>query len=210
MEPVQDFFHYLSNFDALIRTGGYLALTAIIFAETGLLVGFFLPGDSLLVAAGVLIAASGLLNIWVLTGLLIAAAIGGNAVGYWIGSAAGPRLFRREQSLLFSKKSLLKAERFYLRHGGKTIVLARFVPIIRTFAPVVAGAAGMSFRTFMLYSVFGGIAWIGLLLPGSYFLGRLIPDLEKNIHLAVALVIVLSLLPPLIEYLKTRREPHTS
>lgn len=207
---IRDFFAYLGNFEELIRSGGYLALTAIIFIETGLLIGFFLPGDSLLVATGVIVAATGLLDIWLLAGLLFTAAVVGDTVGYWIGAQAGPRLFTREKSLFFAKDHLLRARRFYDKHGGKTIVLARFVPIVRTFAPVVAGAAGMHYPTFLLYNVFGGFTWIGSLLVGSYYLGRLIPDLEKNVHIAVAVVIVLSLLPPAIEYLKARREARPS
>ncbi|BAC88551.1 DedA family protein [Gloeobacter violaceus] len=210
MEPVLDFFRYLGNFEELIRAGGYVALTAIIFVETGLLIGFFLPGDSLLVAAGVLIAATGLLNIWVLAALLCTAAIVGDTVGYWIGAKAGPRLFSREKSLLFAKDHLIKAERFYTKYGAKTILLARWVPIVRTFAPVVAGAARMHYPTFLLFNVVGGVTWIGSLLIGSYFLGQLIPDLEKNVHIVVAVVVLLSILPPIIEYLKARREPDAS
>ncbi|UFP93357.1 DedA family protein [Gloeobacter morelensis] len=210
MEPVLDFFRYLGNFEELIRAGGYVALTAIIFVETGLLIGFFLPGDSLLVAAGVLIAATGLLNIWVLAALLCTAAIVGDTVGYWIGAKAGPRLFSREKSLFFAKDHLIKAERFYTKYGAKTILLARWVPIVRTFAPVVAGAARMHYPTFLLFNVVGGVTWIGSLLIGSYFLGQLIPDLEKNVHIAVAVVVLLSILPPIIEYLKARREPDAS
>jgi membrane-associated protein len=210
VEPVLDFFRYLGNFEELIRAGGYVALTAIIFVETGLLIGFFLPGDSLLVAAGVLIAATGLLNIWVLAALLCTAAIVGDTVGYWIGAKAGPRLFSREKSLFFAKDHLIKAERFYTKYGAKTILLARWVPIVRTFAPVVAGAARMHYPTFLLFNVVGGVTWIGSLLIGSYFLGQLIPDLEKNVHIAVAVVVLLSILPPIVEYLKARREPDTS
>ncbi|MBW4698713.1 MAG: VTT domain-containing protein [Aphanocapsa lilacina HA4352-LM1] len=200
----------MGNFEELIRAGGYVALTAIIFVETGLLIGFFLPGDSLLVAAGVLIAATGLLNIWVLAALLCTAAIVGDTVGYWIGAKAGPRLFSREKSLFFAKDHLIKAERFYTKYGAKTILLARWVPIVRTFAPVVAGAARMHYPTFLLFNVVGGVTWIGSLLIGSYFLGQLIPDLEKNVHIAVAVVVLLSILPPIVEYLKARREPDTS
>ncbi len=208
-EQISNLFHYFHDFEALIRAGGYVVLTAIIFAETGLLIGFFLPGDSLLVSAGVLIAATGILDIWVLAGLLCAAAIIGDTVGYWIGAQAGPRLFTRERSLFFAKDHLLKAQQFYAKHGGKTIVIARFVPVVRTFAPVVAGAARMNYPTFLLYNVFGGIVWIGLLLVGSYYLGRLVPDIEKNLHIVVAIVVGLSLLPPIIEYWKARREATT-
>jgi membrane-associated protein len=143
----------------LIRWGGYVVLVAIVFCETGLLIGFFLPGDSLLITAG-LVAATGHLDIWWLNALLIAAAIVGDSVGYAIGYRAGPRLFTKEESLLFSRKHLLRTKVFYEKYGGKTIVLARFIPLVRTFAPVVAGIGQMEYRRFVFYNVFGGIGWV--------------------------------------------------
>ncbi|MBX6332135.1 MAG: VTT domain-containing protein, partial [Gemmatimonadaceae bacterium] len=159
MHGLIDLWHQLSDVQALVQWGGYVVLTAIIFAETGLLIGFFLPGDSLLVSAG-LLAAHGTLNVYLMGLILSVAAIVGDSVGYAMGRAAGPRIFTREDSLLFNKKHLYRAHAFYEKHGGKTIVLARFMPIIRTFAPVVAGVAEMRYRDFVLYNVLGGIGWV--------------------------------------------------
>jgi membrane-associated protein len=196
--------------DDLIRWGGYLVLVAIVFTETGLLVGFFLPGDSLLITAG-LVAATGALDIWLLNGLLIAAAIAGDSVGYAIGYRTGPRIFRKEESRWFSRKHLLRTKEFYERHGGKTIVLARFVPIIRTFAPVVAGVGQMEYRRFLFYNVFGGMGWVVSLTWAGYWLGHTIPDIDRHIHLIVGIVIVLSVVPIGIEWwrarVRARREP---
>jgi len=189
--------------DDLIRWGGYSILVAIVFTETGLLIGAFLPGDSLLITAG-LVAAAGALDIWLLNGLLIAAAIIGDSVGYAIGYRAGPRLFRKEESRLFSRKHLLRTKEFYERHGGKTIVLARFIPIIRTFAPVVAGIAQMEYRKFLFYNVFGGIGWVVSLTWAGYWLGQTIPDIDRHIHLVVGIVIVLSVVPIGVEWWRAR------
>src|SRR5207244_243166 len=154
MHFISQFFHHLHSLPDLIHWGGPFVLIAIIFAETGLLIGFFLPGDSLLVTAG-LFAATGYLPVgWLLLGLTLAA-IAGNTVGYWIGQKAGPPLFSRPDSRLFKRENLLKTQRFYEKHGAKTMVLSRFVPIIRTFAPVVAGVAEMPYRQFMIYNVWG-------------------------------------------------------
>lgn len=188
----------------LIRWGGYLVLVAIVFTETGLLVGFFLPGDSLLVTAG-LIAAGGGLDIWVLNALLIPAAIVGDSVGYSIGFKAGRPLFTREKSLLFRKDYLLRTRAFYEKYGGKTIFLARFIPIIRTFAPVVAGIGEMAYTRFLFFNVFGGAFWVLSLTLVGYFLGQTIPNIEQKIHLVVGIVIVLSVLPIAHEIWKARR-----
>lgn len=203
MEWFSELYHLLSDLPSLIKWGGYVGLTAIVFTETGLLVGFFLPGDSLLVTAG-LLASQGFLNVYVMGALLTVAAIAGDSVGYSIGRAAGPRLFKREDSFFFNKKHLYRAHDFYLRHGGKTIVIARFVPILRTFAPVVAGAADMPYSRFILFNVLGGIGWIWSMLMVGYVLGRYIPGIEHNIDLVIIAVIALSLVPILIEYLKSR------
>ncbi|HEV8310317.1 MAG TPA: VTT domain-containing protein [Methylomirabilota bacterium] len=189
--------------DDLIRWGGYAVLVAIVFTETGLLVGFFLPGDSLLVTAG-LVAATGALDIWVLNALLIAAAIVGDSVGYAIGYRTGPRIFRKEESRWFSRKHLIRTHEFYERHGGKTIVLARFIPIIRTFAPVVAGVGQMTYRRFLFYNVFGGIGWVTGLTWAGYVLGQTIPNIDRHIHLVVIVVVLLSVLPIGIEWWKAR------
>jgi membrane-associated protein len=192
------------SLDHLIRWGGYVVLVAIVFCETGLLVGFFLPGDSLLITAG-LVAASGTLDIWLLNALLIPAAIIGDSVGYAIGYRAGPHLFTKEQSLLFSRKHLLRTREFYEKYGGKTIVLARFIPLIRTFAPVVAGIGQMEYRRFLFYNVFGGIFWVASLTWAGYLLGTLIPDISRYIHIVVLVVIALSMVPVVVELWKARR-----
>jgi len=191
--------------DDLIRWGGYAVLVAIVFTETGLLVGFFLPGDSLLITAG-LVAAAGGLNIWWLNVLLILAAIAGDSVGYAIGFRAGPRIFTREDSLLFNRRHLVRTREFYERYGGKTIVLARFIPIIRTFAPVVAGVGQMVYRRFLFYNVFGGIGWVAGLTWAGYLLGQTVPSIYQHVHVVVAIVIVLSVLPIVGEVIKARRK----
>ena len=188
---------------ALIRWGGYALLVAIVFTETGLLVGFFLPGDSLLITAG-LVAAAGGLDIWTLDALLILAAIIGDSVGYAIGYRTGPRIFRTEESRWFSRKHLMRTREFYERHGGKTIVLARFIPIIRTFAPVVAGVGQMEYRRFLFYNVFGGIGWVVSLTWAGYLLGRAIPNIDRYVHIVIGIVVFLSVLPIGVEWWKTR------
>jgi len=192
------------SLDDLIRWGGYVVLFVIVFTETGLLVGFFLPGDSLLITAGIVAAAGGL-NIWWLNVVLIVAAITGDSVGYAIGVRLGPRLFTRPQSLLFNPRHIERTRVFYERHGPKTIVIARFVPIVRTFAPVVAGVGQMEYRRFIFYNVAGGIGWVTSMTWAGYGLGRVIPNLGSYIHLVVAVVIVLSVIPIVIEILRERR-----
>jgi membrane-associated protein len=196
------------SLDALIRWGGYVVLVLIVFTETGLLVGFFLPGDSLLITAG-LVAATGVLNIWWLNVLLIIAAVVGDSVGYAIGARMGPRLFTRPKSLLFNPRHVDRTRAFYARHGAKTIVIARFVPLVRTFAPVVAGVAGMEYRRFVVYNVAGGVGWVTSMTWAGYLLGQTIPNINDHIHVVVAVVIVLSLIPIAIEILKERRRRST-
>jgi membrane-associated protein len=203
---IEQLVHVLTDPAALydlVRWGGYVALTAIVFTETGLLIGFFLPGDSLLITAG-LVAAAGGLDIWVLNGLLSVAAIVGDSVGYAIGYRAGPRIFTREDSRWFSTKHLVRTREFYERHGGKTIVLARFIPIIRTFAPVVAGVGRMEYRRFLAYNVFGGVGWVFGMTWAGYLLGQTIPDIGRYIHVVIGVVIVLSLIPIGIELWRAR------
>jgi len=192
------------SLDDLVRWGGYLVLVAIVFTETGLLIGFFLPGDSLLITAG-LVAATGALDIWWLNVLLIAAAIVGDSVGYAIGYRAGPRIFTREQSLLFRPSHIERTRQFYERHGAKTIVIARFVPIVRTFAPVVAGVGQMEYRRFLLYNVAGGVGWVTSMTWAGYLLGQTIPNIGDHIHVVVVIVIVLSLIPIAVELYRERR-----
>ena len=204
MDQILEFFHRLRDVKALIAWGGYVGLTAIIFAETGLLIGFFLPGDSLLITAGIL-ASQGHFNVFLLAALLTTASILGNAVGYYIGRAGGTRLFRREESRFFKPQYLRQAHAFYEKHGGKAVVLARFMPIVRTFVPVVAGAAEMNYRRYTLYNVVGGIAWIwGMLFAGD-FLYRYIPGVEEHTGKVILIVIFLSLLPGIIGWWRARR-----
>ncbi|PYO49330.1 MAG: hypothetical protein DMD72_05265 [Gemmatimonadetes bacterium] len=204
MQALTDFFHRISNLPDLVQWAGLFGIAAIIFSETGLLVGVFLPGDSLLVTAG-LFAAKGFLNIYALLPVLLAAAICGNSVGYFIGRTTGPRIFKRENSLFFNKKHAIRAHEFYEKYGRKTIVLAQFMPVIRTFAPVIAGVGGMRFRQFIAFNIIGAISWIGSMLGIGYFLGNTIPGIDQHIEIVVAIVIFISILPGLISAFRARR-----
>lgn len=210
MHSLLDLFNRLRDVRGIIAWGGYVGLTLVIFAETGLLVGFFFPGDSLLVTAGLLAATTGALNIYWLVLLLTIASIVGNTSGYFIGRAAGPRLFTRENSLLFNKKHLYRAHEFYERHGGKTVIIARFMPIVRTFVPVIAGMGQMEYRRYTVYNVVGGIGWIVSMLAIGYFLGRYIPGVDQHIELVIALVILISFLPGIIGWLRAKRRTPTA
>lgn len=207
LQSVIDYFLHLDeHLGAMVQEYGswtYTILFLIIFCETGLVITPFLPGDSLLFMTGA-IAGTGALNVTVLIFLLIAAAILGDSVNYWIGSTVGPRVFKEDARIL-KLDYLRRTEVFFERYGGKTIVLARFVPIVRTYAPFVAGAARMRYSKFLAYNVGGAVAWIVLFVMGGYLFGG-IPVVEDNFTLVIIVVIVLSLLPPLIEYLKTRTE----
>jgi len=196
------------SLDDLIRWGGYAVLFAIVFTETGLLVGFFLPGDSLLITAG-LVAAAGGLNIWWLDAILIIAAVTGDSVGYAIGARLGPRLFTRPKSLVFNPRHVERTRTFYARHGPKTIVIARFVPIIRTFAPVVAGVGAMEYRRFLLYNMAGGVGWVISMTWAGFLLGRAIPNVADYVHIIVVVVIVLSVIPIAVEIARERRRRST-
>ncbi|MDP2700536.1 MAG: VTT domain-containing protein [Candidatus Rokubacteria bacterium] len=198
--------HY--SLDALIQWGGYVLLVAVVFAETGLLIGCFLPGDSLLITAG-LLAAAGHLNIWWINVLLMAAAIIGDSVGYAIGARLGPRIFTREKSLLFNPKHVVRTQHFYEKYGPKTIVIARFVPIIRTFAPVLAGVGAMHYRRFLTYNVLGGIGWVTSMSWAGYLLGHAVPNISKHMHLLVIVIIVLSCIPIAVEIYRERRKAST-
>ena len=205
MELLSDLLHRLRDLPALIQWAGYFGLTAIIFIETGLFFGFFLPGDSLLVTAGLLASQGFSLDVYLLGALLNVAAIVGDNTNYWIGRYMGPRVFTRDESLFFRRRHVERAHDFYVRHGAKTIVLARFMPIIRTFAPLVAGVARMSYKTFVTYSVLGGTLWIWSMLFVGYFLGRLVPGIDKHIEKVIIVVIFLSILPGIIGWLKERK-----
>ena len=205
MNVLSELFDRLRDLPALVQWAGYVGLFAIIFTETGLFFGFFLPGDSLLVTAG-LLASQGLpLDVRTLGVLLTAAAILGDNTNYWIGRVSGPRIFAKEDSLFFKRKHLMRAAQFYEAHGAKTVVLARFMPIVRTFAPLVAGAAAMPYRTFLTFSVLGGIAWIWSMLLIGYFLGSRFPGIDKHLELVILGVIFLSILPGIISWLRARR-----
>jgi membrane-associated protein len=203
-DRIQAFFRALHDVKGLVAWGGYTILAVIVFAETGLLVGFFLPGDSLLVSAGVF-ARLGLLDILALNALLIPVAIAGDAVNYTIGRRTGPLIFRREDGILFKKAYLERTQRFYARHGGKTIILARFLPILRTFAPFAAGMAGMPYRRFAMFNVVGALAWVASMTLIGYAVATIMPDAEKNILWIMVIVIALSFVPGAIEVRRERR-----
>lgn len=199
------FLHLEEHLNTILAHYGgwtYLILFLIVFCETGLVVTPFLPGDSLLFATGAL-AAGGPLDVRLLFVLLSVAAIAGDTVNYWIGSIVGPRVFTDKVRFL-KREHLEKTHRFYERYGGKTIVLARFMPIIRTFAPFVAGIGRMTYWRFASYNVFGGILWVGLFLFGGYYFGNL-PFVEKNFSLVILAIIVVSILPGVVEYVRERR-----
>ncbi|MEP7214700.1 MAG: VTT domain-containing protein [Anaerolineaceae bacterium] len=197
------------DLEALIKAVGYIGLFAIIFAETGLLIGFFLPGDTLLITAGLLIQRGDVdLSLWLLIPLLIAAAVAGDAVGYQIGKHTGKRIFKREDSRLFHRKHLERAEAFYEKHGGKTIIIARFLAFIRTFAPTVAGAANMPYAKFAAYNVTGAALWVPSMTFLGYFFGKTIPPEYVDIFFIglVGLMVVASTAPALVHFWRQRRE----
>jgi len=188
----------------LIRTVGLVGLFCIVFAETGLFLGFFFPGDSLLFVAG-LLAAQGLFPVSVLILVLLIAAITGNMAGYWFGKKVGPKLFERDDSLLFRKAHVRRAQSFYEKHGAKTIMLARFVPIVRTFGPIVAGIAEMNYRSFMMYNVLGALLWTVGLTLGGYLFGNLITDIDRYLLPVILAIIIISFLPAVWHIWKERR-----
>jgi len=204
LEWLKETLQFLMDVRGLVQLGGTLAVCIIVFVETGLFVGFFLPGDSLLVTAG-LFAAKGDLNVWTLLLLVSLCAVAGDQVGYWIGRKAGKALYSRPDSVLFKRKHLERAHEFYEKYGAKTIVLARFMPIVRTFAPAVAGAAEMNYRRFVSYNIVGGILWVWSMVLLGFFLGRTIPNLDRHIHMVIVVVVFLSILPGIIEFWRARR-----
>ena len=194
------------NLETILPTIGYIGIFAVVFAESGLFIGFFLPGDSLLFTAGFL-ASQEIFDIRILSLLCFIAAVTGDSVGYAFGRHIGPRLFTREDSWLFHKKHLAKAQHFYEKHGKKTIVIARFMPIVRTFAPIVAGIGNMHYKTFITYNIVGGFLWgIGVTVAG-YFLGKVIPDVDKYLIPIVVVIIIASILPSVIHLIKERNNP---
>ncbi len=201
MDSFIAFLPQLPTLEEIVIWGGYIGLFAIIFAETGLLIGFFLPGDSLLVTAG-LFAARGQLDIVWLNVLLIIAAITGDAVGYNIGLRAGRPLFDRPDSRWFKRAHLIKTQEFYEKYGGVTIIIARFMPFARTFAPVVAGIAEMKYRRFALFNITGGVSWISSMTLLGYFLGIAFPGVVKHIELVIIAIVFLSILPIIMKYVQ--------
>jgi membrane-associated protein len=209
MEIIHWFVNFFLHLDVHLREvvqqyglWTYMILFLIIFCETGLVVTPILPGDSLLFAAGAL-AAVGELNVWFLAALLAIAAIAGDTVNYWIGHLVGPKVFHYEKSRFFKKEYLDRTHIFYEKYGGKTIIIARFIPIIRTFAPFVAGIGAMSYGKFLAYNVIGGIAWIAVFVLGGYYFGNL-PAVKHNFTLVIFAIIFISILPAIIEYVRHR------
>jgi membrane-associated protein len=209
LESIRHLLHSLYDVQGLIRWGGPLLVCIIVFIETGFFVGFFLPGDSLLVTAGIF-AAAGFLNIWTLVPIAIVCAIAGDQLGYWIGRKAGQALYSRPDSLIFKRRHLKHAHEFYEKYGGKTIILARYVPIVRTFCPPVAGAAHMNYRTYLTYDIVGGTLWVGSMMFGGYGVGKLMPGLGDRIHYVIIVVVFLSLLPGIIATLRARQQKNAA
>lgn len=202
------FDEHLANLINLVGPWSYVVLFFIIFAETGLVVTPFLPGDSLLFVVGTL-SGSGYLNIWISYITLVAAAIIGDTVNYWIGYKLGAKVFAKENSLIFKKAYLEKTREFYDKHGKKTIILARFAPIVRTFAPFVAGVGKMHYQTFFLYNIIGAFIWVTSLLFAGYFFGSL-PWVKEHFEYIVYFIIVISVLPMIMEYIQHKRGPKMS
>jgi len=196
---------FITNLDlqTLITTVGYVGLFAIVTAESGLFIGFFLPGDSLLFTSGFL-ASQNILNIWILIPLIFIAAIVGDSIGYAFGKHIGPRIFTRDDSLFFNKKHLIRTQAFYEKHGGKTIILARFMPIVRTFAPILAGVGNMKYSNFLFYNITGGMLWSGGLTGMGYLLGKTIPNADKYLLPIILLIIVISVSPTAYHVLKDK------
>jgi membrane-associated protein len=210
-ESILHFLHSLfdpEGLRGLVQSGGPALICSIVFVETGLFFGFFLPGDSLLITAGIFAAFAAvplpaLLLKWLLPVMLCA--IVGDQLGYGIGRSAGAALYKRQDSFFFRRKHLQQAHDFYEKYGGRAVILARFAPIIRTFCPPVAGAAGMPYGRYLIFDIFGGIFWVGAMILGGYTLGRSIPNIGKYIHYVIAVVVLISILPAIIGFLKSRK-----
>ena len=209
IELLRSILHHLYDVRGLVEWGGVLLVCIIVFVETGLFMGFFLPGDSLLVSAGVF-AGAGHLKLSSLLTLVALCAIAGDQLGYLIGWRAGTALYNRPDSRFFKKKHLESAHSFYEKYGAKTIVMARFVPIIRTFCPPVAGAAKMKYTRYLSYDIVGGVLWVWSTTLLGYFLGRTVPDIDRRIHFIIALVILASLMPAIIQALKFKMKKESS
>ena len=208
LDAILHFFHSLYNAEGLkelIRSGGAPLICGIVFVETGFFVGFFLPGDSLLVTAGIFSAAGVIPLKWLLLPVMLCAIVG-DQIGYWIGRSAGAALYRREDSFFFRRSHLQRAHDFYEKYGGRAVILARFVPIVRTFCPPVAGAAKMPYSTYLAFDICGGIFWVGAMILGGYTLGRSVPNIGDRIHYVIAIVIVVSVLPAVISIYRSRHK----
>ena len=208
---IADFINFVLHLDqslgAIIQQFGpwtYVILFVIIFCETGLVVAPFFPGDSLIFVSGTF-AASGLLNLEFLFIILSLAAIIGDTVNYWIGHFVGPKIFTQEKSRFFKKEYLKRAHDFYEKHGGKTIIIARFIPVIRTFAPFVAGIGEMSYRRFIIYNIVGGVGWVAIFLLGGYYFGNL-QIVKDNLSLTTVIIIIISFIPAILEFLSHRKK----
>ena len=189
----------------IIESVGYLGIFAIVFAESGLFVGAFLPGDSLLFTAGFL-ASQGFFDIWLLAPMTFIAAVLGDSVGYTFGRKVGKRLFPKEDSILFHKKHLLRAQKFYEKHGGKTVTIARFLPIVRTFAPIVAGMGNMQYKRFLFFNVIGAFLWAVCIPLTGFYLGNIIPGVDKYLLPILAFIIIISVLPTVIHIVRERKD----
>jgi membrane-associated protein len=199
---INNFLHLLDPM-VIIKAVGLIGVLGIVFAESGLFFGFFFPGDSLLFTAGFL-ASQNYLNIAILAFGAFICAILGDSVGYWFGRKVGPRIFNREDSFFFHKKHIERAQNFYDKYGNKTIFLARFVPVVRTFAPIVAGVGQMKYKNFILYNIAGGLVWSLLLIFSGYFLGRIIPGADRYILPIIIAIIIISFLPLFSELMKSK------
>ncbi|OJI08875.1 hypothetical protein BK005_00135 [bacterium CG10_37_50] len=188
---------------SLIKVAGYLGLFGIIFAESGLFVGFFLPGDSLLFTAG-LLAYQGYLHLWLLLLVIFLAAVLGDSFGYWFGRKVGPLIFRWPDSFFFRQENAIRAREFFARYGGKSLILARFIPVVRTFTPIVAGVGEMNYSAFLLYNLIGGFLWTIFLVGGGYLLGQTVPNADRYLLLIVSVIILVSFLPVLWQFIQYR------
>jgi membrane-associated protein len=206
---LQSFLHLLrslydpNGLKELIRSGGAPLVCGIVFVETGFFVGFFLPGDSLLITAGIFAAADVIPLRWLLLPVM-ACAIVGDQIGYWIGRTAGPALYRREDSFFFRRSHLQRAHDFYEKYGGRAVILARFIPIVRTFCPPVSGAAKMPYARYVMFDIVGGVAWVSATILGGYFLGRTVPNIGQKVHYVILVVAVVSILPAVISVWRSR------
>ena len=211
MDGILDFLKQLVNPESIIHYGGIYLLLFVVFAETGLFVGFFLPGDSLLFTAG-LLCSTGILEIHpiLLVVLIIIAAVAGNMVGYVFGKKMGPMLFTRKSGILFRQEHLVAANEFYKKHGKKTIILSRFLPIVRTFAPIVAGIVKLDYHKFFIYSLVGAFFWVNTLVLTGYFMGKYIPGIKDYLGYIVIFLIVITSIPFIINSIKKRLKPRIS